>query len=128
MRIETQHLQALIFGHLSFARLYWRVRIETPAHRNLTQRPRFARLYWRVRIETYCALAISQNIKRFARLYWRVRIETQRYPGVFRPPQVSPAFIGGCGLKLSWRYGCPYAYGVSPAFIGGCGLKLVRAG
>ena len=35
----------------------------------------------------------------FARLYWRVRIETRLR--IFNPPAllVSPAFIGGCGLK-----------------------------
>ena len=38
---------------------------------------RFARLYWRVRIETLKLLFIFEAIRSFARLYWRVRIETR---------------------------------------------------
>ena len=37
---------------------------------------------------------------------------------------VSPAFIGGCGLKRRLLRGDGKSADVSPAFIGGCGLKL----
>ena len=40
------------------------------------------------------------NARGFARLYWRVRIETSLpISQNLTPLRVSPAFIGGCGLK-----------------------------
>ena len=62
---------------------------------------------------------------RFARLYWRVRIETLPDWVFGTSLLVSPAFIGGCGLKPLSLHLALLAVMVSPAFIGGCGLKQV---
>ena len=111
-------------ARMRFARLYWRVRIETVASlrriANSTVSPAFiggcglkhvrpawdrenklcfARLYWRVRIETTLEWKIQHVADCFARLYWRVRIETFADTSAHSSWAVSPAFIGGCGLK-----------------------------
>ena len=63
---------------------------------------------------------------RFARLYWRVRIETLPDWVFGTSLLVSPAFIGGCGLKPLSLHLALLAVMVSPAFIGGCGLKPLQ--
>ena len=88
-----------------FARLYWRVRIETVVD-GMGRRQsevHFARLYWRVRIETTSPAQMPGLKAHFARLYWRVRIETMTTVRVYCITGISPAFIGGCGLKPSVR-------------------------
>ena len=52
-----------------------------------------------MRIETLNLAVVEALEIGFARLYWRVRIETCAGSGSGWRGSVSPAFIGGCGLK-----------------------------
>ena len=107
----------------------------------------FARLYWRVRIETFIQSRYPSPEYVSPAFIGGCGLKPPT-PKVFDPTKfVSPAFIGGCGLKqvyehpakavatcfarLYWRVRietmpdciAPPHRWVSPAFIGGCGLK-----